>query len=215
MIVRYLLISLLLSAGATAATDEVTTTPSAKEMLRARLAEEARNAPANPAAPSPATSYSASTASAPNPPPAADANPLLAPTAGTAAAKDRAAKPNPRAEPATVLPKVEVKKGRITKLDQALSKQDQDIAREKKNTRTSEVDKALNDSKIATPLAIFGGESAQFRKRVASERVAMMEDEKDLIEAIAEAKTKEEKAELQKQLDFLRMERRELERSLR
>jgi cell division protein FtsB len=77
------------------------------------------------------------------------------------------------------------------------------------------LDKALNDSKIAKPLAMFGGESAQFRKQVSNQRVSLMEDEKDLIEAIAQAKTKEEKEELQKELDALRAERRELERAMR
>ena len=82
-------------------------------------------------------------------------------------------------------------------------------------TARREVDLALNDSKIAKPLSIFGGESAQFRQRVASERVELMESEKDLIEAIARAKTKQEKEELQKQLDELRKFRRELEKSLK
>ena len=42
-----------------------------------------------------------------------------------------------------------------------------------------------------------------------------MEAEKDLIEAIAYAKTKEEKADLQKQLDELKTMRRQLDKSLR
>lgn len=113
------------------------------------------------------------------------------------------------------MPKVEVKKGRITVLDQQLAKQEEDIARERKNLKTSEADLALNDSKVSKPLAIFGGESAQFRKRVASERVELMEAEKDIIEAIARAKTKAEKDELQKQLDEIRTFRRELDKTLR
>jgi sensor histidine kinase regulating citrate/malate metabolism len=42
-----------------------------------------------------------------------------------------------------------------------------------------------------------------------------MEAEKDIIEAIAQARTKEEKAELQKQLDELKAMRRQLDKSLR
>jgi sensor histidine kinase regulating citrate/malate metabolism len=42
-----------------------------------------------------------------------------------------------------------------------------------------------------------------------------MEAEKDIIEAIARARTKEEKAELQKQLDEIRAFRRELDKTLR
>ncbi len=113
------------------------------------------------------------------------------------------------------MPKVEVRKSRITVLDQKLAKQDEEIAREKKHTKASEMDKALNDVSIAKPLAIFGGDSAQFRQHVASERVELMEAEKDIIEAIAQAKTKEEKQSLQKQLDELKAMRRELDKSLR
>ena len=42
-----------------------------------------------------------------------------------------------------------------------------------------------------------------------------MEAEKDMMEAIARAKTKEEKAMLQKQLDELKKIRRDLEKSMR
>ena len=42
-----------------------------------------------------------------------------------------------------------------------------------------------------------------------------MEAEKDLLEAIARAKTKPEKQELQKQLDEIRAMRRDLDKSMR
>jgi hypothetical protein len=176
-----------------------------KSRLKALIAEDAKKADGRKA-PAPSAAAPAQTAPA-----------AVAPTADTAKAPAppaKAASPAPK-EPPTVMPKVEVRKGRITELDQKLAKQDQDIAREKKNLKSSEVDDALNDAKIARPLAIFGGESSQFRKRVASERVELMEAEKDMMEAIAQARTKEEKAELQKQLDELRSVRRELEKSLR
>jgi hypothetical protein len=181
-----------------------------KEVLKARIAEDAKRVKAKqgPATASP-------NAAASKRPDAPDAEKTKA---GEATAKSpevtepeqTASKPAP-----TILPKVEVKKSRITELDQKLAKQEQDIARERKNLKASEVDTALNDAKIATPLSIFGGESAQFRQRVASERVELMEAEKDLIEAIAHAKTKPEKQKLQKQLDELKSVRRELEKSLR
>jgi hypothetical protein len=50
---------------------------------------------------------------------------------------------------------------------------------------------------------------------MASERVSLMESEKDIIEAIAHAKTKEEKAELQKELNEIKALRRDLEKSVR
>lgn len=209
MIPRIVLLSVVFAiAGAVVAAEEAPVAPSAHDILRAQLAAQAKaKAEGKPTGP-------LQTPVLPAPEPAGDTNPLLARPA-PAATTSTSSTPAAKAEPATVLPKVEVRKDRITKLDQQLAKQDQDIAREKKNTKPSELDKALNDDKIAKPLAIFGGESTQYRKQVASERVSLMEDEKDLIEAIAHAKTKEEKAELQKQLDFVRQERRELEQSLR
>ena len=105
------------------------------------------------------------------------------------------------------------KKGTV--LDQKIAQQEQDIARERKNLKASEVDTALNDAKIARPLAIFGGESTQFRQRVTSERVELMEAERDILEAMKRARTKEEKQQLQKQLDEMKAARRELEKTLR
>ena len=184
---------------------------SMKSVLRARIAEDARKAEAKNAAakkstPSPANANPAAATAAPT-----AVTPAATPAAPVTASTRKEA-PN---EPATVLPKVEVKKSRITVLDQQLAKQEEDIARERKNLKASEVDVALNNSKIAAPLAIFGGESSQFRQRVASERVQLMEAEKDIIEAMARARTKQERAELQKQLDEIRGFRRELDKTLR
>ena len=172
-----------------------------KDLLKARIAEDAKKVDPKKA---PST-----------PPPAKPATGT--PATETAKEEPTTAKPAPSGakETPTVLPKVEVKKGRITELDQKLAKQEQDIARERKNLKASEVDTALNDSKMAKPLAIFGGESSQFRQRVASERVELLEAEKEIIEAMARAKTKEEKKELQKQLDEIKAVRRDLEKSLR
>jgi len=117
----------------------------------------------------------------------------------------------PAEEPATLLPKVEVKKGRVTELDRQLHEQEVAIAREKKNLKSSEADKTLNDSKFSLP--ILGGRTTEYRTGIAKERITLMEEEKDLIEAIAQAKTKEEKQELQKYLEELKTTRRTLERT--
>ncbi|PTX94357.1 hypothetical protein [Opitutus sp. ER46] len=224
MISRHPLIPCVLLLTSVAVASEETATPSAHEMLKARLAEEARK-PATPARtsatvppPAPATAQAApapvpaTPAAAPTPTTAtANGNPIVA--TGPGEIPEPASKSD--AKDATLLPKMEVKKERITVLDQQLALQNQQIAREQKLTKPTELDKALNDSRITKPLAIFGGESADVRKNVASERVSLMEDEKDLIEAIAHAKTKAEKAELQRQLDLLRLQRRELEKAMR
>ena len=184
-----------------------------KDVLKARIAADAKKAETNGVAPAPAP------AAAKPEPPSVEEKKSGPVTKSTPVTKKNSSASKPTAaakkESPTVLPQVEVRKSRITELDQQLAKQEQDIARERKNLEVSEVDSALNDAKIARPLAIFGGESSQFRQHVASERVEMMEFEKDLMEAIAHAKTKKEKQELQKQLDNLKRVRRELEKSLR
>jgi hypothetical protein len=214
-----LLLSLAAAARITGAEEEETPKTNMKSVLRARMAEDAKKQPAPTAPKSAAPSANGAT---PAPPPATA--PASTPANAASAGATPPVKPepaagaktaNPGAQPATVLPKVEVKKGRITELDQMLAKQEQDIARERKNLKTTETDLALNDAKVAAPLAIFGGESAQFRKRVASERVELMEAEKDVMEAMGRAKSKAEQQKLQKELDQLRAVRRELEKSLR
>jgi type IV secretory pathway VirB10-like protein len=210
---------LLLASLLHAADEEQAPRQSMKEILRARMAEDAQKQPApapKPSALAPAPSLPAPTTPPPAPTsPAAPAEPTATPSPAATAAAKEAPPAKVGQEPATVLPKVEVRKSRITVLDQQLALQEEAITRERKNLKPSEVDLALNDQKVAQPLAIFGGESAQFRKRVASERVELMEVEKDLLQAIALARTPKEKQELQSQLDQIRAVRRDLEKSLR
>jgi hypothetical protein len=175
-----------------------------KEEIQARLAEHARKkASGEPALATPATAGTHKTANAVSPTGA----PVATPGAPVPAPVTAPEEPN-------VLPKVEVKKGRITELDRQLEKQNQEIAREKKNTKPTPLDETLNGSKVSTALAIFGGQSSDDRSAIAKERVSMMEEERDMIEAIAQATSKKEKEELQKTLDSMREMRRELEKSL-
>lgn len=211
---------LLLAVPLRAADEEPAARPSMKEVLRARLAEDAQKKN-TPPAPKPSALAPTPTLPPATPPPPAPTNPAAAaekpvtPSAAATAAAKEAPAAKVGDEAVTMLPKVEVKKARITVLDQQLAQQEEDIARERKNLKSSEVDLALNDAKIAKPLSIFGGESAQFRRRVAAERVELMEAEKDLLQAIAQTRTKAEKEELQKQLDQIRAMRRDLDKTLR
>jgi hypothetical protein len=192
------------------AADEAPKKQATKEEIQARLAEHARK-----------KAFEASTSSAT---PVQKANTpvaeIAAPVAPAGATKTPATEAKPAAEAtpapeaAKVLPKVEVKKGRITELDRQLDKQNEEIAREKKNTKPTPLDETLNGPKISSALALFGGQSSTDRSTVAKERVSMMEEERDMIEAISQATTKEEKEELQKTLDSMRAMRRELEKSL-
>ena len=85
------------------------------------------------------------------------------------------------------------------------------MAFEAKNAKATELDNALN-SPAGSP-TILGGYTSKVRTGLAQERLEMMEFEKELTEAIARAKTKEEKAALKKQLDDIRALRRALDRS--
>lgn len=176
----------------------------AKEALRARMAEGARAAPASAPKTAPAPAK-------PAPTPAAD---TTTPPATTPAPAASAAPEAP-----AVLPQVEVRKGKFSERDyrlaQELHQQEQAIERERRNLKPTETDRALNDSQVSRTLSIFGGNSAAFRQRVASERVELLEAEKDLIEQIAIAQQPEEKKALQRQLDELRAMRRQLDQSLR
>lgn len=189
--------------------------PSVKEEMKTLVIEDAKKqaaAPtstAAPAAQTPAAPAPAPSPLAPATPPLSSATPPPAP-----APKPATATP-PAPEPATALPKVEVRSSRITEMDLKIRQQEKDIAREQEKTKPTEMDKALNGSKVSKALSIFGGQSADSRADFAKERVSMMEDEKDVMEAIKQAKTKEEKAELQKQLNELQDARRDLEQAAR
>ena len=209
----------LFAASFAIAAEEPPAKPEATGTMKALMLEDAKRKAAEAAA-----KASASSASAPKP----DKNPVAAPAAPAEPsspepaekpadqdAASAAANAQAAAEPASVLSKVEVKKPRITVLDVQLQEQEKAIAREEKNTKPTELDKALNNSKVSRALSILGGQSADFRANLAKERVGLMQQESDLIEAIAHAKTKEERAEMQKQLDELRAYRRDLEKSLR
>ncbi len=233
--------SLLLFAGlaiAAGAADEKDTKVTSHDALNARILEEnAKNQAANPAAaratasntdksgkaasraakPDEKKAKTAATESAsPAAAPQDEPRQLVAPKpdeGGSPTGDGGNAKAN--AEPATVLPKVEVSRGRINELDGKIIAQEKEIAAEKQNTKPTELDKALNNSKVSKVFSIFGGESSSQRATVANERVKIMEEERDILESMKAAKTKEEKADLQKQLDELRAYRRQLEKSLR
>jgi hypothetical protein len=116
-------------------------------------------------------------------------------------------------DPTLLLPRVQVNQSRITELAIALHEKDVEIAREKKNIKSSALDTSLNDTEVAHKLAIFGGSSAEDRSRLAEERVSLLEAERDLIEQVFAARTDAERAELQKQMDTLKTMRRQLERT--
>ncbi len=186
------------------AVDEPEIKPNMKEALKTLVLEDAKKLAAKPVPPPAATT------------PVKTAQPAAAaPIAPVATAAKEASAPKPADPAATLLPRVEVRQGRITELDLQVRQQEREIAREMKNTKSTDLDKALNNPEISHALSIFGGTSNEFRESVAKERISLMEAERDLMEEIAHAKTKEEKQELQSQLDDLKAIRRDLEKTMR
>jgi hypothetical protein len=77
--------------------------------------------------------------------------------------------------------------------------------------KPGELDKALNNSQLAHAAAIFGGNSADYLSTVAAGRVALLETERGVLEAMKRPATLEDLAMLEKELDELRTTRRNLD----
>jgi hypothetical protein len=173
-----------------------------EEAIRLRLAEHALKKASKADHPATAT------------PPETPANPAAPAAAAATPAKDANAQvAQAKEDPATTLPSVQVSKSRITDLAIQLQQKDREIAQEKKNSTPTALDDTLNDDKVSHSLSVFGGSSADDRARLAQERVSLLEAERDLIEQIAQARTKDERDDLQNQLNELKTMRRELERT--
>ncbi len=113
----------------------------------------------------------------------------------------------------TLMPKLEVNQSRITAQRIQEQKKDLEIAREKQNSTPTVLDTGLNGSGVSKTLAVFGGSSAEQRAAVSQERVSLLESERDLLDEIARAPTKEERDELKHELDQMRAIRRDLEKA--
>ena len=208
MTARLFTLALLAAGYSFAAEEEPAKRITAKEAMRAKLIEDAKKQPAKPSssAAAPTKAFPATPAATP---------PTTKGTAASTAPKpaESTTETTTPVDPTTVLPKIEVNRGKIHPLARELFEKEREIAREKELTKPSELDKALNNPKVSIPL--FGGQSTSSRASIASERTALLEAEADLIEEIGRARTKEQKAELRKQLDELKKVRRDLEHAIR
>ena len=122
------------------------------------------------------------------------------------------AAPGPDAEVYT-LPKIEITARRVKELDREIKKLDKAISREKKNLKASELDKVLNNPKLAQAAAVFGGNSAAYLETVAASRVGLMETERDLLSDMRKPRTLEELTLLQTELERVRTMQRELDKT--
>jgi len=117
------------------------------------------------------------------------------------------------AAPAEVLelPKIQVTAQRIKEIDKEIKKLDKMITREKAKVKSSELDRTLNNEKLAHAAAIFGGNSSDHLSAVAATRVALLENEREVMEAMKRPTTLDELAMMQKEVDQLRETRRNLD----
>lgn len=218
-----LLSTALLTAGFAVtlfATDGATEKPPTRNAaLRAQMIEDAKKQTGKPAVPPAAQPAAPAAPPAPLPAPAQPAPPPAAAPAHPAAQADHDLPPplataaNAAKESATVLPKIEVNRGKLHPLARELYEKEKEISREKQLTKPTELDKALNHPKLSVPL--LGGQSTTSRASVAAERTALLEAEADLIEEIGRARTQEQKTALRQQLDALKKVRRDLEHAIR
>jgi hypothetical protein len=122
-----------------------------------------------------------------------------------------ASEPTPADKEVLALPKVEVTSARIKQIDNELKKIDKQIAREKKNLKSTNLDKSLNSDKATKAAAIFGGNSASHMVAVAATRVNLLESERSLLERLKFPRTEEDKVLIEKELENLRTTRRNLD----
>jgi hypothetical protein len=121
------------------------------------------------------------------------------------------AEPTPADKEVLALPKVEVTSARIKAIDNELKKIDKQIAREKKNLKSTNLDKSLNSDKATKAAAIFGGNSASHMVAVAATRVNLLETERNLLERLKFPRTEEDQALIEKELVSIRTTRRNLD----
>lgn len=136
---------------------------------------------------------------------------LLLGAAEPAAESPKTAEPTPADKEVLALPKVEVTSARIKAIDAELKKIDKQIAREKKNLKSTNLDKSLNSDKVAKAAAILGGNSASHMVAVAATRVSMLETERNLLERLKFPRTEEDQVLIEKELVNIRTARRNLD----
>jgi hypothetical protein len=141
---------------------------------------------------------------------------LIAPLAPALSAADAAdSKPLPASvqpkEGTLELPKMQVTAQRAKKIDKEIKRLDKLIGREKNKVKPTDLDKTLNNEKVTRVTAIFGGNSAEHMSIVAASRVMLLEQERDIFEAMKRPATLDELNMMEAQIEELRTTRRNLD----
>lgn len=134
------------------------------------------------------------------------------PAPAAKALKDGSAAPaKPMVSPVVTLPKVEVTASRIKELDREIKRLDKAISREKKKLKAGELDRSLNNAKVAQAASIFGGNSTEHLELVAAQRLSMMETERELLVDMKQPRSLDELALFEKELARIRQMQRDLD----
>ena len=113
--------------------------------------------------------------------------------------------------PVVELPLVQITQDRIRKLDKEIGRIDKLIIREQAKVKSSDLDRALNNPQLAHAAAIFGGNSAEHLSAVAASRVTLLEAERSVLEDMKRPGTAVALAQLEAELEQLRITRRNLD----
>ncbi len=113
--------------------------------------------------------------------------------------------------PVVELPVIQITQDRIRKLDKEIGRIDKLIIREQAKVKSSDLDRALNNPQLAHAAAIFGGNSAEHLSAIAASRVTLLEAERSVLEDMKRPGTATALAELEVELEQIRVTRRNLD----
>ena len=77
--------------------------------------------------------------------------------------------------------------------------------------KSTDLDRALNNAKLAKAAAIFGGNSSEHLSAIEAYRVVLLENERDVFEAMKRPATVEEFKMMEAQIQQIRITRRDLD----
>jgi hypothetical protein len=139
------------------------------------------------------------------------AKPAETPAKEATPAATKPAEPTPADKEVLALPKVEVTSARVKAIDAELKKIDKQIAREKRNLKSTNLDQTLTSDKASKAASIFGGNSASHMVAVAATRVNLLESERAMLERLKFPRTEQDQALIEKEIENLRETRRNLD----
>jgi hypothetical protein len=143
---------------------------------------------------------------------ASDTTPPANTTPPAAPASTPATATEPTVGPVIELPPIAVGAERLHELEVAISRIEKQIEKEKKKVKPGELDRALNNEKVSSAAALFGGNSSKHLSAVAAYRVNLLESERLVLEGMKRPRSAEELNDLQAELEQLHVAQRNLDK---